>query len=61
MTVTVEEALAKSKTLAQAIQVLVREYEAETECFVHSIPVTQRSPNILATVDVKVQITPPRG
>lgn len=58
---TTEEALALSKTLAQQIQVLVQTYETATGCFVHSIPVVQRSATAPATVDIKVQITPPRS
>jgi len=57
---TTEEAYALSLMLAKKIETLVQEFETDTGCFVHSIPVTQRSAKAPATVDVKVQITPPR-
>lgn len=57
----ISEALTLSKALAADIQTLVQNYENTTGAYVHSIPVVQRSATAPVTVDVKVQITPPRS
>lgn len=58
---TIDEVRELSATLKAALQVLVRAFEEETGCFVHSVPVSQTTPGKPITVDVKVQITEPRA
>jgi len=58
---TIDEVRALSAQLKADMQALVRTFEEETGCFVHSVPVIQTTPGKPITVDVKVQITEPRA
>ena len=57
---TIKEVRDLSAVLVAEIQVLVRQFEKTTGCFVHSIPVTPAAGQQQTTVGVKVQVTQPR-